>query len=188
MVGRVILGDQVNGLGLDAQVHVLRDERYFLGRMVFGKAVGAVEDAVIGHAVIEDRFKIGMEFLVETDKQFALVLADRDAAVEDAIPADLVDLLEEMPGMEVQALIALFKFVEFLNNGNGDDNIMFFELVKTRAVVENDIGVKDEYFFFALYHREGLRMALSSPLYSALWPFAGNPFRCTEKMIPDKPE
>ncbi len=146
VVGGIIFGNEPDGFGLDPQVHVFGDQGHFAVGVFFGQAIGAVKDLVVGLVVLEVRLEVGVEALVELDEEVALVPADGDPAVKDAFGADLVEFFQEMPRLEVEGFVAFFEFVELFNDRDGNNNIMFLELVKAGAIMEDDIGVEDEEF------------------------------------------
>ena len=94
-----------------------------------------------------------MEALVQFDQQTAVVLADRDAAVKDAVRADLVQFFQEMPGLKVDGFVAFFEFVQFFNHCDRNHHVVFFKLMEAGTVVKDDIGVENEDFHGFWGHR-----------------------------------
>jgi len=90
---------------------------------------------MVGFIVFEMKFKVWVEFLVELDDKVAAVLADGDAAVENTVCTDLIKFFEEMPGLEVEGFVPFLEFIKFFDDCDGDNNIMFFELVEAGAVM-----------------------------------------------------
>lgn len=135
MVGGIVFSNEMHRLCFDAQVHVFGDERHFAVGVFLGEAIGTVQYFVVGFIVFKMKFKVGMKTLVKFDDEVPLVLADGDTAVEDAVRAYFIEFFEEMPGLEVEGLVPFFEFIKFFNDGDGDDDIVLFELVQARAVM-----------------------------------------------------
>jgi hypothetical protein len=118
--------------------------------------VGDIEDAmVLFFGVGKDQLQVGMHFLVEADGQHALAFPEGHITVEQLAGTQFVDFPNELPGMMVDDLAAFFKLIEFFENRNGNNNVMFLEIIDTGAVVEDDIGVEDKEFFLLEYGVHG---------------------------------
>jgi hypothetical protein len=48
--------------------------------------------------------------------------------------------------VEIKRIVSFLEVIEFLENGDGDDDIVLVKLVDTGAVVEDYIGVENEDF------------------------------------------
>ncbi len=144
MVCRIIFGDEVYGLGLDAQVDVLGDQGHDALGIFLGKAECAVEYLVVRLVGFKVELEVIVEFLVEFDDQKPFVLADGDTAVKDPFRRDLVEFLEEVARVEIEGFVTLLEFVQLFNNGDRDDDVVFFKLVQACAVVQDDVGVQDK--------------------------------------------
>ena len=50
--------------------------------------------------------------------------------------------------MEVDDLAAFFEMVKFLQNWNGNNNVVVFKVIDAGTVMEDNIGVEHENFLF----------------------------------------
>lgn len=51
--------------------------------------------------------------------------------------------------MKINDLLAFFKTVEFFKNCNWDDDIVFLEVIETRTVVKDYVGIEDKDFTYS---------------------------------------
>ena len=93
-----------------------------------------------------------MEFALQAESDFALSGAEIDAAVKEFVAAEGVEGAEELAGVVVEGFVALFELIELLEDDDGHDDVVFFEVVEAGAVVEDDVGVEDEDFFLRSRH------------------------------------
>jgi hypothetical protein len=110
--------------------------------------VGDVEDAVVFLLDIgKEQLQVLVHLLVEANVEGALVYAQGHAAVEELAGAQTIELAHELAGMVIDGLAAFLELIEFLQHGNGEDDVVLVEVVDARAVVEDDVGVEDEDLF-----------------------------------------
>jgi hypothetical protein len=57
-----------------------------------------------------------------------------------------------LPGMVIYNLAALLEVIQFFQNRDRNDDIVFFKIVDAGTVMENNVGVEDEDLFC---HRRG---------------------------------
>ena len=72
------------------------------------------------------------------------------ALPEQLITAQGVKRPHKLAGIEIQLGIAFFKLVKFFKHADGDDNVMLIKLVDAGTVMQDNICIKNKYFF-ALY-------------------------------------
>jgi hypothetical protein len=114
--------------------------------------VGDIENAVILlFGIGKDDAQIWMHFLVYFYRQYSFTFSQGHAAVEQLVGAENIKVPDELPGMIVNNLAAFFELIELFQDRDRYDDIMFIEMVDAGAVMENDIGIKDENLFF-IYH------------------------------------
>jgi len=46
----------------------------------------------------------------------------------------------------IQGLVALFELIEFLENRDGNDDLVFLEIIDACQIMKNDIGIQDKGF------------------------------------------
>ena len=58
---------------------------------------------------------------------------------------DPVDFPHESPRVIAECIISFLELVEFLHHGDRDYQVIFLEFLYRLVVMEDDIGIKDEY-------------------------------------------
>ena len=91
-----------------------------------------------------------MEILLEPENNFALMRAYFQALPEELIPAQCIQGAHKLTGIEIQLGIAFFKLIKFFKHADGDDNVMLIKLIDAGTVMQDNICIKNKYFF-ALY-------------------------------------
>ncbi len=88
------------------------------------------------------------------DVKLAPALAQGDALGQKMLPGQLVQVADELPGLEVDQVAAFFELVQFLQHHDGDDDVVFLKILDAGVVVQNHVGVQHEEFFclFAFGH------------------------------------
>ena len=80
----------------------------------------------------------------------AQALADRQAVTPEAAAlGDTVDFTHEAARVEGQGVIALLELVKLLHHGDRYYDVVVLEMPERTIVVQDDIGVQDEDFWFA---------------------------------------
>ena len=64
----------------------------------------------------------------------------------------------KFPGVIIYGLVAFFEAIKFFENGNGEDNVVFFKLIYAGTVVENYVGIEDKKFAFLIHINPGMLM------------------------------
>ena len=84
--------------------------------------------------------------MVGLDLQAAQFPAQRDTVRAGLLSFDQVaHLTHEGTGVEMDGFVALLELVQFLDDGNGNDNVIILELFDTLIVVQDDVGIQHEY-------------------------------------------
>lgn len=73
---------------------------------------------------------------------FTLPFAEGNSSVKDSISGYLIKGAGELPRIQVNNLTTTFEMVKFFYNGNGDNYVVFLEMMDTGSIVKNDVGVK----------------------------------------------
>jgi hypothetical protein len=60
------------------------------------------------------------------------------------IAGQFVDGSEKVASLEIDRFVSPFEVIEFLEHGDGDRNVVFFEVLNAAAVVQNHIRVEHE--------------------------------------------
>ena len=66
---------------------------------------------------------------------------ERNPLPEHVVTGELVELADELPGLEVQDRVALLEGVELLQDSDGDRDVVLLEALEGVPVVEDDRGV-----------------------------------------------
>ncbi len=149
----VVLGRQVEGARLEAEVDVLADQDHPLVGRGAGEAQGGVQDAVVGLAGAEDLAGVDPAVLVGEDAELAVRrTVERDPLVEHVVVGQLVELADELARLEVQDRVPLLELVELLEHRDRDRDVVLLEILESVEVVEDDRGVEDEDLALRLGH------------------------------------
>jgi hypothetical protein len=95
--------------------------------------------------------KIRVQLHIQAQGDLPLAVAKTDASVEELVGAYFIEFPDELPGMVVDDLAALFELVQFFKDRDRDDNIVFVETIDTGTVVQDNVGVENKDFFI-LWH------------------------------------
>jgi hypothetical protein len=96
-----------------------------------------------------------VKFPLKLDHKPALTRTDLHAPVEQLVSGKLVYGADEFTRMIIQGAAAFFKLVEFLNDRDGYDDVVLFELINAGAVVKDYICVKKKDLFFSVLAAPG---------------------------------
>src|SRR4029077_5873081 len=126
------------------------------------QAEDGVEDAVVGLAGAEDLAGVDTAVLVGQDAELAVRRAvERDPLVQHVVVGELVELADELAGLEVEDRVPLLELIELLEHRDRDRDVVLLEVLESVEVVEDDGGVEDEDLLVRLGH-EGLRVLSSA--------------------------
>ena len=143
----VILGQQPERVGLDAQVDVLADQDGLALGLGLLDAEGQRKDAVIHRVRVEDRVAVpGGGALLEDDAEVPAVGQD-DAFAQPARAAEAVQHAGDGAGILAEFGGLPLKAVNFLDDLDRQEDIVVLELEQRIGVMEQDIGVKDVILF-----------------------------------------
>jgi hypothetical protein len=142
----VILRRQADSLGLHAQVDVFADQNDLALGLGLRQAIGDIENFMIRGLRREAPFQFGMERLTYLDHDPAKSIRDLDASIEEGIARQFVYGPQEFSRGEIERLVPLLEVIEFLDDRDGNNNIMLLKLVDALAVVQSNIGVENEGF------------------------------------------
>ena len=144
VIGAIILGGQPYGFGLHAQVDVLGDQHHLVETFLDGDVIGRVEDVMVGFGAREIGLDLVVELGFQKNRNASLPGADRNPAVEDVIPGEVVQGAQKFARVAVENILAFLEAVELFDDGDRNNDIMFVELVDTTAVVQDDIGIQNK--------------------------------------------
>ena len=142
----VVLGEDVQGPRLEAEVDVLGDQDHLVVRSCrAGEAQDRVEDAVVRLAGAEDLAGVDAAVLVGQHAEAAVRRAvERDPLLEHVVVRGLVELADELARLEVEDRVPLLESVELLEHRDQDRDVVLLEVVERVEVVEDDRGVENE--------------------------------------------
>src|SRR4029077_3449378 len=86
---------------------------------------------------------------------------ERDPLVQHVVVGELVELADELAGLEVEDRVPLLELIELLEHRDRDRDVVLLEVLESVEVVEDDGGVEDEDLLVRLGH-EGLRVLSSA--------------------------
>ena len=84
--------------------------------------------------------------LLSHDEKFALTLTKTHTVLEQVAVGYLVNLACELACVEVYVLAAFLELVQFLKDNYRNINVVFFKIVNTFVVVQQDISVQHKIF------------------------------------------
>ena len=144
--GLVVLRGHADGLRLQAQVDVLGHQGHKTARVLLPHPQGGGQDPVVLGVVLEQVGEFGGEGVVGFDLDVAEPLPEGDAlGPELPLVGELVDVPHEGAGIEREGVVALLELVQFLDHGDGDHEVVLLEPLDRLVVVQDDVGVEDEY-------------------------------------------
>jgi hypothetical protein len=151
-----VLGDDAEGVALDAGGDVLGDEDGAVP--VAHQVEGDGDDLVVGLVVAEEVGPV-VAGDIDADGAGAPVGADgppghgahggvapADALGERADEAEAVEVADDLAGGSPDVVVAPLHVVQFLDHGERDDDIVVLEDEQGVRVVQEHIGVEDEMF------------------------------------------
>jgi len=88
-----------------------------------------------------------VEIHIQAQRYLPLAVAKCNAAVKELIGTYFIEIPDELAGIVVDDLAALFELVEFFKNRDRDDDVVFVKTMDAGIVVQDNVGVEDEDFF-----------------------------------------
>ena len=154
-VSLVILGEQAECVGLDAQVDVLADEDGGVLRLRLLNGQGEGEDAVVHGVAVEQCGTVVLPVFLENDFQLAAV-GQLHAFAQAAFAAKAVE--HPRNGARILAEFGGFAFeaVNFLDDFDGQQNGVFFKVQEGIGIVQEDVGVEDVVFHLSKSRKQKL--------------------------------
>ena len=144
--GLVVLRGHADGLRLQAQVDVLGHQGDEPAGVLLPHPQGRGQDPVVLGVVLEQVGEFGGEGVVGLDLDVAEPFPEGDAlGSELPFVGELVDVPHEGAGVEREGVVALLELVQFLDHGDGDHEVVLLEPLDRLVVVQDDVGVEDEY-------------------------------------------
>ncbi len=64
-----------------------------------------------------------------------------DAAVDDLIAGIFVEKANEFPCVIVDGVLPSLKSIDLFDHGNGNDDVVVFEMKNRVGIVEDDVGI-----------------------------------------------
>ena len=108
---------------------------------------------MVGLARAEDLAGVDPAVLVGEHAEPAVRRAvERDPLVQHVVVGQLVELADELAGLEVEDRVPLLELVELLEHRDRDRDVVLLEVVESVEVVEDDGGVEDEDLALRLGH------------------------------------
>ena len=140
----VVLGDQAELRGLDAQGGVGRDD-LDPGRVVLGQAEGGGQDAVVGLVGVEaeGRHLVEDEAVDGHPQRPAGGQGDGLPEIAAALDPQALQVPHDRPGGPADVVEPALVAVELLDDGERDDDVGVTEGVERVGVGEQDAGVED---------------------------------------------
>ena len=156
----VILGVHPGSLGLEPKIDVFGNQGYFLARMRVSHPHGGGKDAVVLDVVAEEVLELRGEGVIGLQLDITQFFSKRNAArTKGLLVRELVDFPHEGPRIETEGVVTLLEFVQFLNDGNGDHNVVVLKLPHALVVVQDDVGVQYKNFGHSVFSLQILRFA-----------------------------
>ncbi len=156
LVRGVVLGQQADGIGLDAQVRVLGDQDHLLLAR-FEQLPGAGQDLVVRLVLVQ-----GEEadlVLVAGDVHLQGSAPVHHHAVAEAAPGpELVHLARDAPGVPPDFRLVLLEVVHLLDHDDRNHDVVLLEMEDRLGIVEQYVGVEHEHLLAGCDHRCLLRL------------------------------
>ena len=89
-----------------------------------------------------------MHFLFQSYDNSPIFRANLHPSVKKLVRTEQIERTDKLPGVIINYLMTLFEIVEFLQNCNGNNNIMFLKVVQTGTVMEYNVCIDDKNFLF----------------------------------------
>ena len=141
LVVLVVLGHQPERVGADAQVDVLGDEHATQIRLALFDVHGEGEDAVVGDVLVHQL--AGQLALREQDPQRPAALQRHALGQAAVLLPEGVQIARHLPRVAAQLGEVALELVDLLDDVDGDDDVVVFELEEGPRIVEQDVGVED---------------------------------------------
>ena len=108
--------------------------------------------------------ELRLEGVVGLDLDVAAATPERDAPrAEGLVVRQFIDFAHEPARVETQCVVAFLEFVEFLDDGDRNHQVVVLELPDGLVVVEDDVRVQ----------HEDLRLFLSPFFHGSVFSFGG---------------
>ena len=85
---------------------------------------------------------------------------ERDPLVQHVVVRELVELADELAGLEVEDRVPLLELIELLEHRDRDRDVVLLEVLEGVEVVQHDGGVEDEDLALRLGHLGGRVLSL----------------------------
>src|SRR5207249_6499855 len=143
----IVLGQQAEGVGLDAQVDVFADQDGLAFGLFLLNAESQGEDAVIHGIGAEYGVAVfgglaGLEYNAQSS-----AIGQSDALAQAARAAQAIERARDTARVLAQLSGFAFEAINFLNDLDRQQNIILLEREQRVGIVEEDIGIKDVIFF-----------------------------------------
>jgi hypothetical protein len=115
------------------------------------------QDPMVGLVPGEDLVYPGGLRLPHLDEETAPAGAQRQPVAQRAVPGEVIELTNELAGLEVDQVITALEAVELLQHDDGERDVVLLEVVDAGVVEEDHVGVDHE----ELLHSSSLTLAQS---------------------------
>jgi hypothetical protein len=150
----VVIGGEPQRLGLDPEVHVLAHQDHVAVAPARAQLLRQREDTVVGLAERERLAHARGGGLAHLQEQPPAPLAERQAVGERPLAAQLVELADELPRLEVDQVVTALEAVELLQHDDAQRHVVLLEVVDAGVIEEDDVRVDHE----ELLHRSSLAL------------------------------
>lgn len=95
-----------------------------------------------------------MHCLAEFDDNFTAFRPNAYSFVKNLVTAEIIKNTDKFAGVKIKRFIPLFKFIKLFKDLNRDNDIIILKMVDALAVMEDNIGVDNECFYFFRRHEK----------------------------------